>query len=1053
MRVRCLRLIPVSLVIGMLLSLVACGGNSGYFGQSVSPSSKPSEPVASGLMITPSIATVTTSSPQQFRAVMKYSDGSTEDLTATAIWLTDDSRVLHVAADGIVACVGSGKTNVSATTGGITSSSSISCTLPYVKSLSFAEVPSVIRSNSTYQYHLIAAYSDGSTEDVTTSATWNTDPTIAGVLDKGLVSCNNSGSARITAALSDMSITASFTCVLNSITRKPGFVEHAATFTGPFASWINVKTAFGAKGDGVTDDTSALQAALDSLQRNPAVLWVPRGTYLITRPLIIEGVADFTVIGEDPLTTSIIWSGPAGGTMLTLSGCMGFDIGRLTWDGRSQANVSLEITWNDHGNYYPTRNLIHDSRIINVMNGIHTGWAGETTVDRVHFDHNTQAGISLGDWNALNFNVVDSLFTDDAIGVTNTYGAGAFNVSNSIFVGSSTSDIAIGNTGPFSIRNNLSVRSHMFLQTGMTGAPANIIVENNTIYKPSVDPIGTGTPGSLMIVDNAFLGLSTDMHLLDAYCAQPLSFLSIGNSYSATQPFAGYLGDYVSIDEASDETLANVDLPWPVPSEIYVPPVKTGTVIDLATGSTGDQIQTAIMKAASVNGTVHLPKGEYSIDTTLEIPAQGNIKIVGDGALTVLLPDGGLSGPVLESQGKNVEIENLQFGGSNPGSSAVHLLIPDTPSSEVLCDECALAGGRGGAGIEADGLDDALIQVKVGELNTDGDPNSFATSVHGGVGRQAGALSLGSVGEYMVSSSAYAVDSGGHLVIEDGWHDGGQGAKQGTLSNSGSVTQQGGAIYSSNSSEPGVTLNNFSGSFSLLGVVTNSFVGFSNSAGSSVLAAAVLQVAGGHPVQVESGAKVVEVLNSSTGNNSMPTLLPSESITPSILEHLASTARTELLTPRLSRIPSSNMVRLSHIVGRGNVVSMGPIAAPQADGTYSIAPVSDSVASGNACQNHEIAIRGNWTLVNGGDGYWGLAQDGQILSEDYVAHAQGNGALLRQSMVSARDRWAVQVVGDGSMEIVNRATGHLLTASSSGCAYVAANSDLITQHWLITELH
>src|SRR5450631_3873832 len=36
-------------------------------------------------------------------------------------------------------------------------------------------------------------------------------------------------------------------------------------FVGPFPSWSNLKTKFGAKGDGVTDDTAAIQAALISI--------------------------------------------------------------------------------------------------------------------------------------------------------------------------------------------------------------------------------------------------------------------------------------------------------------------------------------------------------------------------------------------------------------------------------------------------------------------------------------------------------------------------------------------------------------------------------------------------------------------------------------------------------------------------------------------------------------------------------------------------------------------------------------------------------------------
>src|SRR3954462_3570893 len=48
-------------------------------------------------------------------------------------------------------------------------------------------------------------------------------------------------------------------------------------FVGPFPSWTNVRTQHGATGDGVADDTPALQAALDRLGGNDGspVVFIP----------------------------------------------------------------------------------------------------------------------------------------------------------------------------------------------------------------------------------------------------------------------------------------------------------------------------------------------------------------------------------------------------------------------------------------------------------------------------------------------------------------------------------------------------------------------------------------------------------------------------------------------------------------------------------------------------------------------------------------------------------------------------------------------------------
>ena len=87
----------------------------------------------------------------------------------------------------------------------------------------------------------------------------------------------------------------------------------------PTPDWVNVKTDVqpAAKGDGVADDTAALQAAFDKLEGgggNPKVLYLPPGTYRITKTIQVTG-ADYTIAGTG-YYSEFVWAGPEGGTLL-----------------------------------------------------------------------------------------------------------------------------------------------------------------------------------------------------------------------------------------------------------------------------------------------------------------------------------------------------------------------------------------------------------------------------------------------------------------------------------------------------------------------------------------------------------------------------------------------------------------------------------------------------------------------------------------------------------------------------------------------------------------
>lgn len=112
---------------------------------------------------------------------------------------------------------------------------------------------------------------------------------------------------------------------------------------------INAKTA-GAKGDQKSDDTDALQRALDMVSDGRAAcLYLPIGVYRTTRPLVLRGsmTAPTVIRGEATSVaggSSIIFDGPAASPcVLEVAGGIGVAVERIYVDCRSKAIYGLYL--------------------------------------------------------------------------------------------------------------------------------------------------------------------------------------------------------------------------------------------------------------------------------------------------------------------------------------------------------------------------------------------------------------------------------------------------------------------------------------------------------------------------------------------------------------------------------------------------------------------------------------------------------------------------------------------------------------------------------------
>ena len=119
-------------------------------------------------------------------ASVSYIDGSTKGVTDSASWFSSSTEVAMVNTNGLLTCKSHGNTTVSATSLGVAASTTIVCSVPQIAILG---LPGLNLVGHATQLKAVLHYPDGSSMDVTTSASWTSSaPTVASINGQGLLS-------------------------------------------------------------------------------------------------------------------------------------------------------------------------------------------------------------------------------------------------------------------------------------------------------------------------------------------------------------------------------------------------------------------------------------------------------------------------------------------------------------------------------------------------------------------------------------------------------------------------------------------------------------------------------------------------------------------------------------------------------------------------------------------------------------------------------------------------------------------------------------------------
>jgi trimeric autotransporter adhesin len=308
------------------------------------------------IVVTPAATTLAIAGTQQLTATGKYDDGTTPDLTASVTWTSSAAGTASVSnaqgSQGLATALAAGTATVTATLGAVSGSATITVTPATLKTVVITPATASIPIGTALAFVAKGTYSDGSTIDVTTSATWSTkDANIATISNaagsNGTATGMAAGTTTVQTSLDGVTATASLTvtqATLQTIAVKPANtslvvgVKQSMTATGTYSNGSQVDLTTTAVW---TTANVAIASVSNASGAQGQLTAVGAGTTTVTATA--SGIAGSTAVTvTEPAASQLVISPTAPSSP---TGQRVQFTATVIYTNNTQRNVTMQATW------------------------------------------------------------------------------------------------------------------------------------------------------------------------------------------------------------------------------------------------------------------------------------------------------------------------------------------------------------------------------------------------------------------------------------------------------------------------------------------------------------------------------------------------------------------------------------------------------------------------------------------------------------------------------------------------------------------------------------